>query len=297
MKKNTVFFAYIWFLLFSFASSFAKNKTQALTQNPPYLPIQKVAYKFNKDPIDVVIVCIVKDARTLDMCIEGIKKNASNIRRVIVISPEKLTAKAEWFDEAKFPFSKKDLLRQLFKDENYKLDRIGWIYQQLLKLYSPFVIPNISSNILLLDADTIFLNPVMFCDKNTGAGFFNPGKEFHPPYFNHGQKLIPGFKRVFSEYSGISHHMLVQRCILEDMFLIVEKKFKISFWEAFCNCIDLNDVEGACASEYELYFNFTLLRTNQCEIRKLKWINTKLQNLELFKNKGYHYVSCHSYLG
>ena len=28
--------------------------------------------------------------------------------------------------------------------------RIGWIYQQLLKLYAPFVIPGISSNVLVL---------------------------------------------------------------------------------------------------------------------------------------------------
>ncbi len=257
---------------------------------------EKVIYKFDKDPIDVVIVCVAKDARTLDMCIDGIKRNASGIRRVIVISPEKLTSKAEWFDEAKFPFSKKDLLRQIFKDENYKLGRIGWIYQQLLKLYSSFVIPNISSNILLLDADTIFLNKVSFYDEDSGAGFFNPGKEYHVPYFNHGKKLIPGFRRLYPDYSGISHHMLVQRPILEDMFLTVEKIFKTSFWRAFCDCIDLNDVKRSCVSEYELYFNFTLLRTDQCKIRKLKWANAKLQDLEPFKNDGYHYISCHTYL-
>ena len=68
----------------------SSDKTKCACAN---LFTKKVKYKFDKDPIDVVIACIDKDLRTLDMCIEGIKKNASNIRRVIVISPEKLTSK------------------------------------------------------------------------------------------------------------------------------------------------------------------------------------------------------------
>lgn len=264
---------------------------------PVDLFTKKVVYQFDKDPIDVVIVCIAKDLRTLEMCIEGIKKNAQSIRRVIVISPEKLTDNAEWFNEELFPFSKKDILKILFNDENHKTDWIGWIYQQLLKLYSPLVIPNISPNVLLLDADTTFLNPVSFRDEVSGAGFFNTGIEYHPPYFAHAQRLLPGFRKVYQEYSGISHHMLIQRPILLDLFLTVEAVFNTSFFEAFCRCIDIRDVENSCASEYEIYFNFALLRTDQCKIRQLNWGNAKLQNLQPFKNAGYHYISCHTYLG
>lgn len=277
-----------------------QNKKQVLCiiNNPN---TSKGTYKFSKDPIDVVIPCVAKDKRTLDLCINGIKKNGSNIRRIIVVSPEKLTTKAEWFNEAKFPFSKQTLINQIFKDENHEVKEqfkywVGWVYQQLLKLYAPFVIPNISSNTLLLDADTIFLNPVKFCDKNTGAGFFNPGTEYHTAYFEHGERLLPGFKRVYTEYSGISHHMLIQKPILEDMFSTVEKIFGIEFWKAFCNCIDLDYFDKACVSEYELYFNFTFLKTNECKIRKLKWANAKLQDLEPFKKDGFHYVSCHSWM-
>ena len=43
-----------------------------------------------------------------------------------------------------------------------KEKRIGWYYQQLLKQYAPFVIPKISSNVLILEPDTIFLKQVTF---------------------------------------------------------------------------------------------------------------------------------------
>ena len=88
--------------------------------------------------------------------------------------------------------------------------QVGWYYQQLLKLYAAFVIPDISSNVLIVDADTIFLNPVHFLNAQH-AGLYNPGTEYNPPYFEHAAKLIPNFKKLFPQHSGISHHMLFQK--------------------------------------------------------------------------------------
>ena len=60
---------------------------------------EKKVFAFSEDPIDVIIPCTDKDLETLDLCIQGIRKNGPNIRRVIIISDQKLTEKAEWFDE------------------------------------------------------------------------------------------------------------------------------------------------------------------------------------------------------
>jgi hypothetical protein len=261
-----------------------------------FICAKAVVYTFEKAPVDVVILCIRKDARTLDLCIKGIKKNGKYVRRIIVISPEKLTKLAEWFDEAKFPFSKAAVAQQILKNGTTNFPRLGWIFQQLLKLYAPFVIQGISPNILLLDADTIFLNPVSFYDEDSGAGFFNPGTEYHGLYFDHAGKLVPSFKKIYKQYSGISHHMLIQLPILKDLFLTVETARKKDFWRAFCDCIDLSNVNRPCASEYEIYFNFALGRTKQCKIRELKWANVPFQNLDTYQKLGYHYVSCHRYL-
>lgn len=252
--------------------------------------------------IDVVIPCTEKDLPTLDLCIDGIRTYGKNIDRIIVISHHKLTEHAEWFDEAQYPFSFDDIAFHIFQNtyraRNYlsqSNNRIGWIFQQLLKLYSPFVIPHISENVLVLDADTIFVRPVEFIDSE-GYALYNPGTEYHRPYFEHGAKLIPHFKKVYPSYSGISHHMLLQKNILNDLFDVVESYHKTSFWKAFCNCINHAHVAGSCASEYELYFNFIFSHNYQVKIRRLSWANVRRSLFEKKKNESYDYVSCHSYL-
>jgi len=153
----------------------------------------KTTYAFSPDPIDVIIPCHAKDKRTLDLVIEGIAKNGKKVRRIMIISAEPLSDLAEWVPEDIFPFSKQDLIHALAKEDEQlikkvsKSSRIGWVYQQLLKLYAPFVIEGISPNVLALDADTVFLNPVEFMDEN-GEPYFNVGTEHHRPYFEHAAK-------------------------------------------------------------------------------------------------------------
>ena len=105
----------------------------------------KVPYNFNDDAIDVVIPCHVKDKKILEFCIDGIKKNCNNIRRIIVVSATKLTDNAEWCDEKGFPFNKHDVALYLNRGDeaatteylNAANCTVGWYYQQLLKLYAP----------------------------------------------------------------------------------------------------------------------------------------------------------------
>ena len=115
-----------------------------------------------------------------------------------------LTNEAEWFDEQLFPFNKNLIAFHLFKGNPFLAyayisqppSRVGWYLQQLLKLYASFVIPNLTSNVLVLDADAIFLNPVHFTNFQYAA-LFNPGVECDPPYFDHATRLIPNFKKNF----------------------------------------------------------------------------------------------------
>lgn len=262
----------------------------------------KTSFYFPHDPIDVVIPCVEKDLCTLDLCIDGIKKNGTNIRRVIVISKQKLTDMAEWYDEKNYPFSFEDIANALAHGDMElehallkKGSRTGWYYQQLLKLYAPIVIPNISTNVLILDADTIFLNPVTFLNEN-GAGLYNPGIEYNPPYFKHAQLLIPGFYKLFDQDSGISHHMIFQKPVLTELFELVESTHLTDFWKIFCQLVSPEDLNYSGASEYEIYFNYVFSRTNQTSIRRLNWRNIqRLREISIFKNEGLHYVSIHEF--
>ncbi len=267
---------------------------------PALHAVEKVYYPFTTDPIDVVIPCDEKDLLTLDLCIDGIRKQCKQVRRVIVVSQKKLTDKAEWFDERLYPFQKADIALAIFNGDikaarNYMSgwNRLGWIYQQLLKLYAPYVIPEISSNVLVLDSDTIFLNPVQFINSE-GEPYFTAAGEHIEPYFEHMKCLLPWLKRETS-YSGICHHMLFQKCVLDDLFHLIEEQHHKTPWKAISGCI--TSYGWACLSEYEIYFNFIQARSDQAHIRLLKWENcNSIDKLESHRAQDCIFASCHSWL-
>lgn len=261
----------------------------------------KIEYPLTKEPIDVVIVTHPKDKPTLNFCIKGIRSNCANIGRVIVVSSEKLTEEAEWFDEANFPFSKDDVALEIVRGDEKKIEkffngfqRAGWYYQQLLKLYAAFTIPDISSNVLVVDSDTIFLNPVKF-QKKSGGGLFCRGlMKTRERYLNHAKRMLPGYVHGHVDHFCICHHMLFQKPILDRLFEEVSLKHQMPFWQAFCQCVDLN-YPGA--SEFEIYYNFAFATTDQVGMRTLKWTNSPnfARRFE-FQKKGYHFASFHTYL-
>lgn len=266
--------------------------------------LEKTTYSFSLEPIDVVIPCAAKDREILLNCIEGIRKYGENIRRIIVISKEKLTSNAEWFSEDNFPFTKEDLAYEIFHGDKKKgkkfltrkHSRIGWIFQQFLKLYAPFVIPGISPNVLIIDADLVFINKTSFMNEK-GEPFFNIGKEYHRPYFEHMNRVLPDLKRVDENLSGITHHMLFQKPLLEDLFDLISQKHNTLPWKALCRTINLQEAKYSPLSEYEIYFNFALLRTNQAKIRPLSFIDiSHLKNIEKYQKLNYNYVTSHNYL-
>jgi len=254
--------------------------------------------------IDVVIPCHEKDQRTLEQVIAGARKNVQNVRRIIVISKYHMTTSAEWFDEARYPFNRRSILTAIFNNDVPKAEayatsrknRTGWIYQQFLKLYAPFVIPDISENVLVLDADTVFIKPITFIDQ-TGAALYGMSSEYYPPYFEHMQRLLPGLKKVFKDYSGICHHMLFQRPVLEQLFQKISAQHGCEPWIAICRCIDHSQLYLSALSEYEIYFNYVFSSGFNVKTRYVCWTNVYSQkDLDLAKQQQfYDSVSFHNY--
>lgn len=264
---------------------------------------EKVVYPLTTEPIDVIIPCCAKDLETLELCIEKIREYGANLRRVIVVSEKRLTNKAEWFSEEKFPFSKEMIALEIFQGDRIGaqefLDapetRIGWIYQQFLKLYAPFVIPDLSNNVLVLDADVIFIQPVSFLGKQ-GEPFFSFSSEVAQEYIDHASRLLPAFERIHPDKSGIAHHMLFQRPILEDLFAVIEKKHGVEVWKALARCIALKDIYSSAMSEYEIYFNFAFLRTDQATLRALRCVNVISYGLfKVYAKHNWDVLTSHSW--
>lgn len=279
--------------------------------------------------IDAVIPAHPKDCEILEHCIKGIKKNVKNIRRIIVISKDKLSDNAEWFDEALFPFSYQEVA------ELVNNQAVGWNYQQLLKLYAPLTIPNISDNVLIVDADTVFYKKISFFD-NKNRALYNLAKdqnlhssEFQTNTLEHIKKILwqvsnlipelfaidqqknPKRAQIFSQKlnfldqqqkslalnleSGICHHMLMQKKIILSLFSTVEGNFKNQkFYQIFLQ----NRQKSHGVAEYNLYFYFLISHfPNDYAIRLLKYKNTANFH-PIFENirKKYHYCSYHSYM-
>ena len=81
-------------------------------------------YKFLNEPIDVVIPAVEKDIPTLNLCVESIRKYGEGVRRVIVVSKDRLTDQAEWFDEKKFPFDQDSVAYQICDKDLKKSFRV-----------------------------------------------------------------------------------------------------------------------------------------------------------------------------
>jgi hypothetical protein len=269
--------------------------------------LEKVTYAFSQDPIDVVIPCHAKDALCLDYTIKSIKQYVQGVRRIIVISSEKFTDNAEWVDENIFPFNKESLAREIFKSAavaHYQLtqplSRMGWIYQQFVKLFAAYYVPDISSNVLVVDSDLIFLKPVVFLQSN-GAGLYATRTACYRDYFEHLARLLPNLE-VFDPYqSGIAHHMLLQRPVLDDLCDMIQKQHNLEPWVAIAHAIAVTDntIPHLAMSEYEIYFNFAFLRTDQVAIRPLKWkdIKNSAASYESIMEQaiadGYDFVAVH----
>jgi len=249
--------------------------------------------------IDVVIPAHEKDVDILDHSIKSIRKNIPNVRRIIVVSKKQFTQKAEFFDESKYPFSYKEI------SELSHNVRVGWHYQQLLKLYAPFVIPDISDNVLIIDADTVFYKKVKFFEGS--KPLYNISKDknleksaFHQDSFSHITTLIPEiYQKLPQKYhnlSGVCHHMLFQKKILQDLFDQVANndKSETEFYKIFLK----HSKGGNSVSEYNLYFYFLLsFYADKHEIRILKYKNcAKFKPLLEIIRKKYHYCSYHDYM-
>ncbi len=249
--------------------------------------------------IDVVIPAHKKDLATLEYAIDGIRKNIADVRRIIVVSKEKYTDKAEWFDEALYPFSYSEI-SDLVGGEN-----VGWNLQQLLKLYAVLVIPDISENVLVVDADTVFYRKVKFFEE--GLPLYNLGKDknldrdnFYQNTLDHIKKILPEitekFPQKFENISGICHHMLFQKHIIEDLFSKVEANSNNNdpFYKIFLKTAK----SSFGVAEYNLYFYFLIsCHPNEYKIRILRYKNTSKFHplLERLRRK-YHYCSYHSYM-
>jgi len=275
------------------------------------------------DPaIDVVIPAHEKDRDVLQRVVAGAWEHVVGVRRVVVVSRTRLCAQAEFFDEAWFPFNMSTVLeileQQVGITAETSLSPPGWYLQQLIKLYAPLVIPNMTEHVLVLDADTVFGRatrflepvdgaagrytegpdtPVVITESNQGTttapssrrkrelvgsigssgmavAFIVTGDESSTQIAHMG-RLMPGLDRQHPAMSAIAHHMLLSKSLLVELHReVAEAHGGAALAEAFLGTLDPAAEHKKSASEFEIYFNYHLLRRpERTRVRQSSWCN------------------------
>ena len=172
-----------------------------------------------------------------------------------------------------------------------KLDRNGWYLQQLLKLYAGNIIHGILERYLVIDADTLFLRPTLFIENN--KCLYNFGTEYYSQYFEHMLQLDKNLIKVDKNKSGICNHMIFETKYINELISTIEHTHNDDFFNIFLQFVSKDHINGAGASEYEIYFNYMLKNhKDKIIIRELKWGVTG----DLNKIGNLDYVSYHWYM-
>jgi hypothetical protein len=236
---------------------------------------------------DCIIPYGPNDKNVINLCIEYAKKNLIGLRNIYIISYDKDFSNplSKTINEDIFPFNKNKISKVI------NPDRAGWYLQQLIKLYSYKIINDLTEYYLILDSDTIFLKPTKFFDN--AKPLYNFGTEYHCHYFEHMNKLHPSLKKSSSK-SGICHHMIFKKNILNSLFKLIEEYHNKEFWEVFIEkTIGINS--HSIASEYEIYFTYIhIYFSDSFKIRQLKYQD--LPTIDFSNINDNDYISNHFYM-
>ena len=221
---------------------------------------------------DVLIPYHEKDCSILLFCIQSVKQYAVGANTIYIVSAENPDVEGvTWIPEASLPITLEDVAMYIKHPS-----RVGWYYQQLVKLCVYDYIGSSASHILLLDSDVIIRTPVNFFTED-GKICFATGLEYNEPYFIHMAKLIPGLTKI-GPHSGVCHHMMTCREHLQGFLTHIERIHGLPAWIAMLSLVDPEQFRYAGMSEYELYFNYCLKYfPDKYSIRPLK-----IENLSEF---------------
>ena len=199
---------------------------------------------------DVCMCYHPKDAFTLEHSVRSIRQNLPDAKTVYIISKEDPEVEGcVWIPESSYPFSKEDVGKIIHCET-----RVGWYYQQLLKLYCYRVLPSISEHILILDTDVIIREKIDFFEGDKILLGVSP--ENNVEYFLHMERLLPLKKQT--EYSGIVHHMMTKRNHMETILQEIERIHQQPAWKILISLVNPEYYDNSGMSEYEIYFNYCL---------------------------------------
>jgi hypothetical protein len=228
---------------------------------------------------DVFICYHPKDEMTFSHCLTTVRMHLQDAKTIYVISKDKPDEEdIVWIPESSYPFAKEDVAQIITGNT-----RIGWYYQQLLKMYLYKVIPTESEYVLILDSDVMIKEPISFFED--GKLLLSISNEETLSYYSHMERVLPGLQKQ-TEFSGIVHHMMTKREHMLEILDKIELEHEGPAWKTLLRLVDPEDHTRSGMSEYEIYFNYCLkYHSDKYVYRFLKFANcTSFRELEQKKD-------------
>jgi hypothetical protein len=203
--------------------------------------------------------------------LHSIKTHVKGVRHIHIVSKSNNTFShlldnhTFWFDEALAPFTLSD-----FQSSKPGRHPMGWYYQQTLKLWSAQFLPGACPNLLIIDADNLFLrdfapvtavpapSPGQPCTikykynlstKESGAMHF----DIDSPEYHRFVVYMTGLPKPMPEATAINHWQVMQRDVLHAMARSI--KARLGF-DSIAAAIIAFAAREDRISEYEAYFSF-----------------------------------------
>jgi len=215
--------------------------------------------------MNVYITLHAKDTTVLPYCVRGIRA-CPDVSGVIVIASAKCaplcrSLGVNWIDE--------DRVVPGVRHDTYAATRWGWYFQQILKLGVAWL--EREDYYLVVDADTVFLNPVRFF-SDEGQPIYTTARESHAPYFETFERLL-GFSPQRGA-SFIAHHM-VFRCDRVREMCAAFRPDPV-WWRNIADCLEPRPPQFSLSqfSEYEMYGHYIQnMHSSELIRRSLRWRN------------------------
>jgi hypothetical protein len=119
----------------------------------------------------------------------------------------------------------------------------------------------LKDNVLIVDADLIFLKPVNFIQQDTFN--FYLAREYDQRFFDANRYLLGIEKQTLRKQSFISDFSIFNTNILTSMQQSIEEKHGRNWLETIYNYVEFpSGLTGATISEYEMYGNYFLSQAN-----------------------------------
>ena len=130
--------------------------------------------------------------------------------------------------------------------------RIGWYVQQFIKMKFSQICED--EYYLLWDSDTIPTKKIELFSAD-GKPYFDLKTEYHKPYFDTIERILPGCKKQIT-LSFISEHMLINTHYMREMISEIERNEALAgdnFMEKILNAINPQDICNSGFSEFETF--------------------------------------------